>query len=65
MGAGKVGSPSRRKRVDPEKAGLLEIADTIIKKAYTDENGLVTVHSDRSKDGIKKHQLSECPAGVR
>jgi hypothetical protein len=37
------------KELAPAEAGLLVIDDSIIEKAYTDENGLVTVHYDHSK----------------
>jgi len=38
------------KALDKAEVGLLVIEDTIIEKAYTDENGLVAVHYDHSKD---------------
>ena len=42
------------KELKEQEAGLLVIDDTIIEKAYTDENGLVTVHYDHSKDRYVK-----------
>jgi len=42
------------KELDKQEAGLLVIDDSIIEKAYTDENGLVTVHYDHSKDRYVK-----------
>jgi hypothetical protein len=42
------------KGLTPEEQGCLVIDDCIIEKAYTDENGLVTVHYDHSKDGYVK-----------
>ncbi len=42
------------KELAKEEGGLLVIDDTIIEKAYTDENGLVTVHYDHSKDRYVK-----------
>lgn len=42
------------KTLGPQAQGSLVIDDTIIEKAYTDENGLVTVHYDHSKDRYMK-----------
>jgi hypothetical protein len=42
------------KALDKQEVGLLVIDDSIIEKAYTDENGLVTVHYDHSKDRYVK-----------
>lgn len=42
------------KALDKQEAGLLVIDDSIIEKAYTDENGLVTVHYDHSKERYAK-----------
>lgn len=42
------------KELAKEEAGLLVLDDTIIEKTYTDENGLVTVHYDHSKDRYVK-----------
>lgn len=42
------------KELPGQEAGLLVIDDTIMEKAYTDENGLVTVHYDHSKDRYVK-----------
>ncbi len=38
----------------PEEQGCLLLDDSIIEKAYTDENGLVSVHYDHSKDRYVK-----------
>ncbi len=38
------------KALPPEEQGCLLLDDSIIEKAYTDENGLVTVHYDHSHD---------------
>jgi hypothetical protein len=38
----------------PEETGCLLVDDSIIEKAYTAENGLVTVHYDHSHDGYVK-----------
>lgn len=45
---------SAEKDLAKEEAGLLVIDDSIIEKAYTDENGLVTVHYDHSHDSYVK-----------
>ena len=42
------------KALPPEEQGCLLLDDSIIEKAYTDENGLVTVHYDHSKDRYVK-----------
>jgi len=42
------------KELPQEEAGLLVVDDSIIEKAYTDENGLVTVHYDHSQDRYVK-----------
>ena len=42
------------KALCPAEAGCLLVDDSIIEKAYTDENGLVTVHYDHSKDRYVK-----------
>ena len=42
------------KALDKAAVGVLVIDDTIIEKAHTDENGLVTVHDDHSKDRYVK-----------
>jgi len=41
---------SAEKELGKAEVGLLVIDDSIIEKAYTDENGLVSVHYDPSKD---------------
>jgi len=50
----KPGIRAAEKELKEQEAGLLVIDDTIIEKAYTDENGLVTVHYDHSKDRYVK-----------
>lgn len=45
---------SAEKQLAVRETGLLIIDDSIIEKAYTDENGLVTVHYDHSKDSYVK-----------
>ena len=42
------------KELDKKEAGLLVLDDSIIEKAYTDENGLVTVHYEPSQDRYVK-----------
>lgn len=42
------------KALPKEEAGCLLLDDSIIEKAYTDENGLVTVHYDHSHDRYVK-----------
>ncbi len=45
---------SAEKALAKEETGLLVVDDSIIEKAYTDANGLVTVHYDHSKDRYVK-----------
>ena len=45
---------SAEKALEKGEVGLLVVDDSIIEKAYTDENGLVTVHYDHSKDRYVK-----------
>lgn len=45
---------SAEKELSGQKTGLLVIDDTIIDKAYTDENGLVSGHDDHSKNRYVK-----------
>jgi len=54
------------KALDKAEAGLLVIDDTIIEKAYIDENGLVRVHDDHSKDQYVKgiNLVSTCITAV-
>lgn len=42
------------KALPPQEQGCLLLDDSIIEKAYTDENGLVSVHYDHSKDRYVK-----------
>lgn len=42
------------KATPPEEQGCLLLDDSIIEKAHTEENGLVTVHYDHSKDRYVK-----------
>ena len=42
------------KALPPQEQGCLLLDDSIIEKAYTDENGLVTVHYDHSHDRYVK-----------
>lgn len=42
------------KSLPPEQTGCLLLDDSIIEKAYTDENGLITVHYDHSQDRYVK-----------